>query len=189
MRACALHSLCAWTCSSSVVAPTSKNSKGDLEAQPSVTQKQRNWNPKSAVRPCVSLNCVPLACTGPYLVYYISILRVWTLPRILDLSTSSVSCSPSRTRPGDSPPWFSFHANRRCIRFTLKWLDQLLFDNWINLQSFHLLSMHRTRIMWWTRCVGGTGHMRNQYLSRGICLTSDFSVNRGVKVTIHIGTL
>ena len=154
-----------------------------------VTQKQRNWNPKSAVRPCVSLNCVPLACTGPYLVYYISILRVWTLPRILDLSTSSVSCSPSRTRPGDSPPWLSFHANRRCIRFTLKWLDWLLFDNWINLQSFHLLSMHRTRIMWWTRCVGGTGHIRNQYLSRGICLTSDFSVNRGVKVTIHIGTL
>ena len=49
--------LCARTCSSSVAPPIVKILKGDLEAMPRVTQKQRNWTPKSAR--CT--HCVPLA--------------------------------------------------------------------------------------------------------------------------------
>ena len=57
VRARAHLLLRAQTCSSSVASPIAKIPKGDLEAMPRVTQKQRNWTPKSAR--CT--HCVPLA--------------------------------------------------------------------------------------------------------------------------------
>ena len=50
VRARAHPLLRARTCSSSVASPIAKIPKGDLEAMPRVTQKQRNWTPKSAER-------------------------------------------------------------------------------------------------------------------------------------------
>ena len=50
VRARAHLLLRAQTCSSSVASPIAKIPKGDLEAMPRVTQKQRNWTSKSALR-------------------------------------------------------------------------------------------------------------------------------------------
>ena len=50
VRARAHLSLRAQTYSSSGAPPIAKIPKGDLEAMPRATQKQRNWTPKSAVR-------------------------------------------------------------------------------------------------------------------------------------------
>ena len=50
MRARVHVSLHAWNCSSSLAPPIAKIPKEDLEAMPRMTQKQRNWTPKSAVR-------------------------------------------------------------------------------------------------------------------------------------------
>ena len=58
VRARAHLLLRAQTCSSSVASPIAKIPKGDLEAMPRVTQKQRNWTPKSAVCALHSL-CAP----------------------------------------------------------------------------------------------------------------------------------
>ena len=49
VRALAHLSLRARSCSSSEAPQIAKISKGDLEAMPRVAQKQRNWNPESAV--------------------------------------------------------------------------------------------------------------------------------------------
>ena len=64
VRARAHLLLRAKTCSSFVASPIAKIPKGDLGAMPRVTQKQRNWTPKSAVYARARFtHCVPLACT------------------------------------------------------------------------------------------------------------------------------